>query len=342
MSLEKKAGSAVTSEFDGDEIVSRVPKEAFKAMFYMYAGKPDSIVKMFEKKIIVTVDDIIDLNRRVVGKLKLHNIDQCVSTANVKFDKGESVSFGTWVEFETHDWKVARITGEVSVRWDFMIQLAGYKQTQRHTLTVRLSASPRPIDILQSVLMKDPDEDIDIESKWAMCIARVDFISHLLGDELIDVVARWNESLSQPHVQKGWFSWVKKNFHYFAPLVRFSIPVGISTVLLSYLDVLFHVDHNAVVRVGDLLCMGRWLLVSAVAIYFSARFAYYLAGKCYMSVNEYGAVMPFLLTRGDENYAREAQLKNKSKIKSFFFNIGVAFIVNVVAGVVTWCILKGA
>ena len=59
-----------------EAVVASVPKEAFKAMFYLFAGKPDSKVKMMNRRVTIAPDDLQDLNRKITDKLKLHNIDQ--------------------------------------------------------------------------------------------------------------------------------------------------------------------------------------------------------------------------------------------------------------------------
>ena len=61
--------------------------------------------------------------RASVDKLKLHRIDQSISTAVIKFEKEESVEFGTWAELESYDFKVPYVTQEVMLRWDFLLQL---------------------------------------------------------------------------------------------------------------------------------------------------------------------------------------------------------------------------
>ena len=102
------------------EVVAAVPKEAFKAMFYLFAGKPDSEVKIFNRRVIITPDDLNDLNLKITDKLKLHSIDHSVSTAVIKFDKEKSIEFGTWAELESYDFKVPYVTKEISLRWDFI------------------------------------------------------------------------------------------------------------------------------------------------------------------------------------------------------------------------------
>lgn len=119
-----------------EEIIAQIPRESLKALFYLFAGKPDSSVRLFKRRIIVTPDDIADLNEQIISKLQLHQIEQCVAAASVKFEEGEVTEFGTVDDFSRQDWKSGQVTKEIALRWDFLITLPIYAVAQRHTLTL--------------------------------------------------------------------------------------------------------------------------------------------------------------------------------------------------------------
>ncbi|WP_321394630.1 hypothetical protein [uncultured Desulfuromusa sp.] len=315
-------------------VVASVPKEAFKAMFYLFAGKPDSKVKMMNRRVTIAPDDLQDLNRKITDKLKLHNIDQSVTTAVIKFDKEESVEFGTWAELEGYDFKIPYITQEISLRWDFIIKLPAYAAAQRHTLTVRLSSKPNPKDIFQIILSQDPD-DADIESKLGLCMARVDFISHRLADELIDVVEEWNESLKQPASACNWFCKLEKFANIIARIIHYSVPIFMTSLAVASLGALLP-DSSSPITTKEIILCSRWLLISIIGLYAFINYGKYLASKCFMAINEYGMFVPFLMTRGDKNRIQKIEKGNNKKIVSFFINSGIAIILNLVAGIILW------
>ena len=45
-----------------DGVIAKIPKEQLKSLFYLFAGKPDSRIKVFNKPIFIERDDIIELN----------------------------------------------------------------------------------------------------------------------------------------------------------------------------------------------------------------------------------------------------------------------------------------
>lgn len=322
-----------------EAIVASVPKEAFKAMFYLFAGKPDSNVKLFRRRVLVSPVDFRDLNDKIVSKLRLHQIDQIVVTANVKFEKGDILEFGTWAEFETHDWKTAHVTSEVSLRWDFLIKLPAYGTPQRHTLTVRLSSTPRPKDIFHILLSQNPDDDVDIETRMALCVARVDFISHRLASELLDIVGEWDKSLPQPSTATGWFVALGRQDQWVARAVHFSVPLFMTGMALAALNHFLPHSGNEPLTGGMLTIACRWLLLSMLGLYVVTRFSHYLAGRCHRALNEFNTLSPFRITRGDETKYNESAAKNKGKIMAFTVNAGIAVILNVIAGIITWWLL---
>ena len=320
-----------------ENVVASVSKDAFRAMFYLFAGRPDSKTKLFKRKIVVTPEEIYDLNEQVIEKLKLHSIDQIVATATLKIDKHDIMQFGTWAEFEHYNWKVADTTQEISVKWDFMIKLAEYAVAQRHTLTVKITGMPNPRDFLQLLFSNDSEED-DFDGKMGVCVARVDFISHRLADELLEVVSKWNASLITPKISTSWFNELEKFDSFVASFIHLSVPCCFA--LLAYFGIeKFLPLSNDVLSPKHLIAGLRWLLVSSLVIYALSVVSKHLAQKCYTAINEFGSFTPFNLTNGDKNTAIEMQEKNKSKIKSFIINACLSLILDLIAGLALWYVL---
>src|SRR5688572_16467377 len=114
---------AVPGHPTNGEIVARLPKESLKALFYLFAGKPDSVVKVFNKPVLIAPDDLAELNGRVQEKLQQHHIEAVIPSVSVRYDKNVIKEFGTWAEFESHRWTGPEVTEELAIRWDFMVKL---------------------------------------------------------------------------------------------------------------------------------------------------------------------------------------------------------------------------
>lgn len=321
-----------------EAVVARMPKDAFKAMFYLFAGRPDSKTKLFRRKICITPDDIYYLNDLIVEKLRLHQIEQVVTSATIKFAKKEIIQFGTWVEFRSFNWKVAQVTQEISLRWDFLIKLIDYGVPQRHTLVMKMSGAPNPRDVFQMLMSQDLDDD-DLEDRLGMCVARVDFISHRLADELIEVIAQWNSSLREAAPSNSWFSELVKFDKYIARLVNYSIPVVFAAAAFILAPILVPKGEEQLTDASFVIGL-QWLILSGLTLYIMSRISKHLARQCYSAINEFGTFTPFQLTNGDTNSIEKYRKKNNSKIRAFFFSFGVAFLLNIVTGIVVWLIVR--
>ena len=119
--------------------ISTLPKESLKSLLYLAAGRQDSNYRLFGKPIFIDISDILELNERIQEKLSHYETIGIVSV-DIMYEKNKAEQFGTWAEFETHNWKTSNEINSLMVRWDFMYKLPDYVIPQRHTLTVKLQS----------------------------------------------------------------------------------------------------------------------------------------------------------------------------------------------------------
>jgi len=340
MSNDNPSESLIEIRRAEEEIVASVPKDAFKAMFYLFAGKPDSRVRLFKRKVQLLPDDLQDLNSKIRDKLRLHAIDQIVSTCVVNYEGDNLVEFGTWNELELYDWKNPNVTDSVSLKWDFMIKLEQYAIPQRHTVTVQISSPMKPQEMLRLFVSGAIDPDEQVDHRAALCSGRVDFISHRLADELLEVVREWNESLRQPKGVSGLLPTLEKFDSWIARVIHLLLPtIGVFLCLnaLDHFNATW--NSNNVAGHDSGVAIAKWLLISLVSLFAALRVSHFLAAKIYSAINEYGAYRVFRLTRGDENAEQKAEEANKGILARFWWNSGIAIALNIIAGIFTWYIL---
>jgi hypothetical protein len=326
-----------------ENIVASVPKEAFKAMFYLFAGKPDSRIKLYKRKIKLIPDDLEDLNKKIRDKLSLHNIEQIISTCVLDFEGDDIVEFGTWAELESYDWKNSNITNTVTLKWDFMIKLDEFAAPQRHTLTVRVASPMKPQEMLRIMVSGGVDDIGDMDHRAALCTGRVDFISHVLADELLAVVNQWNKTLRQPNGCTGLLPFLEKFDNWIARGVHLLFPVicvFLSIAVLDFFNRVWVANNTTGHESGILI--AKWLLISIAGIYAALRISKFIASKIYHKINEYGAYRVFHLTRGDENAEQQAVASNIKALRGFWLHSLIAVVLNLIAAIAAWYILPNA
>lgn len=314
-------------------------KEQLKSFFYLAAGKLDSNIKIFKKQIIITGDDLTELNTLIQEKLKNHNTTASVTSINVSFDKNKMTQFGVWKEFIDSNWKIPEIIENITMVWDFLVILPHYTQPQRHTLTVKITADTNFATILPALLSGNITEIDTVELKHSPVVCQVDFINHLLSDELINIVERWVEGRKIAQAETKTKKWIQKNKRFFADLINYSIPIFITLASLSILHS-YGKKINDILTVNIMLNFMYWLLLSIVGVLGSAKMSNRLAHYIFRAISEYGDFLIFNITNGDKNKQYEIDNKNKKEFRKFLFGTIGGLTINIIAALISYIILK--
>ena len=319
-----------------DQIVAAVDKDAFRAMFYLFAGKPDSKHQAFKGKVTLAPADLIDINTRIQDKFRLHSISQVITTVSMSLDKNQTLDFGTWAEFLSHDWRDPAAVKDLTIRWDFLIKLESYAQPQRHTLTVNFAGVVSPSTMLRIVVdAVDSPQDIDMSKMFGGCIARVDFISHGLADELLALVGKWHTLLPKSVSNGTLLEKCERNDKRIAVAVHHSLPITASIVMYFALQHLSKsYDLSAAVTAGVLRDFCLWLFGTFVTLWAAFQVGEFIAQRIYRAITNYGAHHTFRFTNGDSQLVKELAEKNRKSAVRFGYSLGHAVALHVIAGLI--------
>lgn len=177
----------------------------FKSLYYELNAKPDSTTKIFNDKVLVTKDDVERLDDLIREKLSLHVREGEFGTSNVIVStaRHKIYSFNDFKVFATQNWAIPEHINSMTLSWDFFVNVDGYKRPQRHKLTVKISCGLKPEEII-SLLFSGRIEDVEeIEEQQATIIAQMDFIENRLGQEFINIVGEWVDTLQRAYTHKN-------------------------------------------------------------------------------------------------------------------------------------------
>lgn len=183
----------------------------YKAVYQAMTAKHDCKSKIFPKNVKVRLEDIEDLNERVVAKLKNYNEAGFSIAVNVSFAGRQSIEFSTWAEFENHKWNESDAINSITIIWEFNAVLPQYGVPQKHVLVVKITDGLRPEEMLNIVFAGKLENVEDIEKQMYPVVARVDFINYVLGDELLHIVEEWNNGLELQEEELGYVKIVKRH-----------------------------------------------------------------------------------------------------------------------------------
>ena len=321
------------------DLVAQIPRESLKSLFYLVAGKPDSIHKVLSGGIVVAVGDIMDLHSRISSKLANYDTQGFVASVDIAFQGGTTKSYGSWAEFEAVDWTSAEVTEAVTIKWDFLVMLPRFNFPQRHTLVVRLATMPNPIDLMRLVFDKHP-EHIDFSELVAPVSARVDFINALLAEELLNLVKAWKDGLAEPKVYSTLFHKISHRGELLKDALRLSVPFFIAFVACAALARLFEgTDANAPVTVGQYKLAMYWLVASSIALVASERISSWIAGRALKALGNASRTWLFNLTKGDGKHQDKLEAENWSDVKKFLWNAAANILLSVLAAALSTALL---
>ncbi|TXI14337.1 MAG: hypothetical protein E6Q68_00535 [Polynucleobacter sp.] len=302
----------------------------------MLVGKPDSIQRVFSRSVQIDQNSLFELNLRVHEKLKTHNLEAIVVSATVIFDDKTTIEFGGWAEFESYRWSTHKATKEIRLKWQFLLSVQGYEIPQQHSLVVKLSADAKPLELLQAVLSKNPDEIDGVMYNFAPTVCRADFVNHTMGQELISLVEEWNKSLSTPDIESSIIKKLYRYKHTLSHAINYLTP-ALSTIafIAVFRSNYITSDHSLPISMNDGVNLITWLLFGIVVIYLLDKSARWLAGIVHNSIAEYGKYSIFNLTSGDLSRAKKLDNSNKAKRNHFLLSVVFSLALNIISGIIT-------
>ena len=318
----------------------------YKSIYYQMNAKPDSMSKAFQQKIIITKDDIIDLNKRINEKIKLnYQDDGYIVTVTVRLRDRRVLTFKCWEEFLQHEWTETSCIIGISLQWNFNIRIPNYQNPQNHNLVVKLTNGLRPEEMLNFIFSGNFEDFDEMELNAFPVLARVDFIQTILGEELLNIVGNWVDGLSQNSDIKNPLIMMMKKFRfrianyfeYVSLFVLVALIVGIMSFRIRSLNVLKLIDLS----IDQLNQIFILVTISIMIIYIFKNIFENMAHTIYEKLSEYGNVYIFNITRGDSNLQNQIQNKDKINGKRILTRFFLSLTFNILCGIIATLLIQG-
>ena len=319
----------------GHEITAKVDKSDLRALFYLLNGRPDTRVKLFSKAAQIELSDIKTLNSRITKKLRIHNVVAVTTSIRVGYGSSSFEEFGTWDGFNNHPWDTEARIEEVVLKWDFMIDVDGYDNPQRHVILFRVSTDFKPANFLQFLLHSSIDDMENLDVTMAPAFCRVDFINAQISKELINEVSEWYDLLKSPKLIPSFWYWCKSKREYISKLFEHWILLSIVALIVSQFS--YIADLISANNAPDNLKYSSALLAALYFLFIPLRNFSDLTGKIiirFLSKIE-GSRIVFNITAGDEKFIIERRDNNSTKGWKVFWILFGNFFLNLFTNLIT-------
>lgn len=312
----------------------------FRTMYYQLNAKPDSMSKAFSRKVIITRDNIIELNKQVLEKIRLHyHDDGFIATITANLSNKQVLNFNCWEEFVNYDWIVTQCINSIILKWNFNIRMPQYEYPQNHTLIVKLSNGLGPGELL-SIIFSGKIEDIDeIETNAFPVIARVDFIEPILGEELLNIVSKWVDGLKHTKSKSNVFilfmqKYRKRTAQYFN-YFSFIMVAILGGIVINNLVQSFNVVTLGMIQTSQFMELFNLLIIYFIILFLSLKLFEGIAEKVYENLTKYGQNFIFNITKGDKEKQEEIDERNHKNGKKIILQFICSIVFNVLCGVIS-------
>ena len=311
----------------------------FKSVFYQLTAKPDSMTRVFTKDTSIEIDDIRLLNDRVVEKLQSHYKDAgFLISVHVKFSNGKIKTFSSWNAFDAHKWYESESINKIVISWEFNAMLPQYEVPQKHTLTVKMSNSMRPEEMLNIIFTGNIQELEELDRNFFPVVARVDFIDRVLGDELLNLVSDWIKGLKESTIEKSKIIlFLKRNKGKISTILNFItyIIIACSSVILTdkYIRSLEITTVNSM-TIDQMICLINSIFICSGVWILSKRLVRIVTDRIYDLLKEYGDSCLFNITKGDINRQNKMRKREKNNRISIAINLIGTMALNILCSVI--------
>jgi len=312
-----------------NELIEAMPKDQLRSLFYLFAAKPDSRIKIYQEPIHLELADIIELNECIGRKLKTHKIDAAMTSVKVGYLDADVNEFGTWTEFSQHHWQEPEQLEELVIKWDFLVNIDEYGAPQRHTLLYRVSNDVKPGKVLQMLFSGNADEFENLDIIGAPAFCRVDFINAQLSKELINVITDWHKARRSPKLIPDLLYSLKKKRQRIAEGLDYLLSFSLTVLLASfyYWSAVKYFDANLPTHVALAAIFIGFFVMRVIG-----KIANAMAKRVFRSLGEIeGSKVVFDFTSGDKKRIAEQKQENKSQGMKFVWSASFNILLNLVA-----------
>lgn len=288
----------------------------FKAVYYLMNAKPDTEIKLFKGKKIISLENIITLNNYLEEKLANHEIEVRSLVINVVLKKGTIISFENFEEFKKFDWnRKEEETESILIKKDFFIKLPNYTFPQRHTVKIKMGGSLNAADTF-TLLLKD-EEEVDIDLSDVVC--KIDFINNILAEELFRIVETWYENLEAREYSKI-FHCIVKNKNVLGDISKLLMSLsGIFLWFLIIKNIIFPInivnyDFNRNLIIKIMFSIGM-----LVALFIIFNFIGFKIDRKIFDIGDKIKSKKFLITNKDLKESKNVKKQTYKEIFKFIF-----------------------
>lgn len=301
--------SGTSIDLSQEGALDKLPRSFVQALYHAVTGKTESLSSVLRGNVAVNINDIQRLYDMLHQRIEHYNpLVSPTVTVVVEDEDNHSFSHSSWEHFKLFNNHSVKITSEVTIKFEFLLQPPNTQAPQRCIINVLID-SGLPV-VVRDGGPKDFDPWlISILNDWRTVKSKIEFVDFLIAKTFESTIEEWFKSLE---------SVPKSRFVSFISLKMMSIRmasahlgrIGAALFLAGYLYFNHGIGDTTKFAYAIALGLGLW---GGLQIFMNM-------GMKAFSLHITNALLPtvILITEGD----RRAYEKTCTRLKSSIWSGG--------------------
>ena len=290
-------------------------------MFYFLNAKPDTETRLLSGAKTIALEDIRDINERIIRKLNNHTHKQIKTAITLILSEKNIKDYSIWAEFNRENWNTINQSIEsISIIWDILINLPECELPQRHTIRLKIGSAISPKEMFEIVFnSEDPSELLEARESG---VCKIDFIDRVLATEFLNIVSTWYEGLKEAPQIGALEHFFASRARFCAEIIRISSPILLFIIYYLYSPIfLTFIKLNTDITIDTIQKLSI-LLFSVISLcIFVGR---HLARIFFDKITNYKKLPNFSITKGDKNQFYKIQEENNKLSRKIFFVLSMS------------------
>lgn len=321
------------------EDVERFAK-MYKSVFHAMTATAESKSEVFARFVYVELADLNELHDIITSKLDVHyrNAGSKVKI-NVSFEGKENCFFDNWHDFSTRGWYETKPITSIIIKWEYHIMLPEYPVPQPHVLVVKISDGLKPEQVLNLVFTGKIENIELLEEEIYPVVARVDYINHELGDELLNIVKKWNDGLKDKQIETGnKIKFLRKHRKIITRIIN-SI-MKLLALCCSALFIELYLVQLKADNIGMILMKDAYLLIIVICfsyVFFNIikRVANFCSSSFLQNISNRGNYHVFGIDKGDIKLQSDYEKIRGDNQNKAITSLIISIIINIICGIIS-------
>lgn len=279
----------------------------------------NSMTQFYPRRIQISSVALSELNRKILEKLKLHQINAANISISLQCENDRTIVFDSIDSLQRHDINTDSLTKLISLKWSFVFDSDGDGQQHLHSIYVRISERPHPGLLLQKVLSGHGDDIDSLNGEaFAPIVCKVDFFDSRFSMEILAIISEWAKALPAAEPTFGVARWLIRYEENISSFVYGTLP---ALAVLGYIGVWLGVMRPEIS--DSVKYAASWTLGGGALFFFSRYISGVLIKTFGRQLEKIEGVPVFQITSGDKNKLTRYFAKSR---KSMFNLLGAAIL----------------